>query len=72
MPRDPVCRRRREVYSTLRSIYPSMACRQFLDALQQLERECGYGDDRIPQLREVSAFLKGEDRLGGRERERER
>uniref|UniRef100_A0A8C5BKW0 Tyrosine hydroxylase 2 n=1 Tax=Gadus morhua TaxID=8049 RepID=A0A8C5BKW0_GADMO len=48
----------REVYSTLRSIYPSMACRQFLDALQQLERECGYGDDRIPQLREVSAFLK--------------
>ncbi|CAL8322982.1 unnamed protein product [Lota lota] len=48
----------REVYRTLRSIYPSMACRQFLDALQQLERECGYGEDRIPQLREVSAFLK--------------
>lgn len=51
---------RREVYQQLRSIYPSLACRQFLDGLQQLERECGYGEDRIPQLREVSAFLKGD------------
>ncbi|XP_039999803.1 tyrosine hydroxylase 2 [Xiphias gladius] len=48
----------REVYRQLRSIYPSVACRQFLDGLHQLERECGYGEDRIPQLREVSAFLK--------------
>eukprot|EP00064_Thunnus_orientalis_P014126 superscaffoldBa00002415_g14167 len=48
----------RAVYQKLRSIYPSLACRQFLDGLQQLERECGYGEDRIPQLREVSAFLK--------------
>ncbi|XP_042366961.1 tyrosine hydroxylase 2 [Plectropomus leopardus] len=47
-----------EVYRQLRSIYPSLACRQFLDGLLQLERECGYGEDRIPQLREVSAFLK--------------
>ncbi|KAG7497229.1 tyrosine 3-monooxygenase-like [Solea senegalensis] len=48
----------REVYRQLRSIYPSLACRQFLDGLQQLEKECGYGEERIPQLREVSAFLK--------------
>ncbi|XP_061570053.1 tyrosine hydroxylase 2 [Cololabis saira] len=48
----------RQVYQQLRSIYPSLACRQFLDALQQLEKECGYGDERIPQLRDVSAFLK--------------
>ncbi|KAM9402444.1 LOW QUALITY PROTEIN: tyrosine hydroxylase 2 [Salvelinus alpinus] len=47
----------REVYRTLRTIYPDLACRQFLGGLQQLERECGYGDN-IPQLREVSAFLK--------------
>lgn len=51
---------RREVYRTLRTIYPDLACRQFLGGLQQLERECGYGEDSIPQLREVSAFLKGE------------
>ncbi|XP_047245293.1 tyrosine hydroxylase 2 [Girardinichthys multiradiatus] len=48
----------RKVYQQLRSIYPSLACRQFLDGLQQLEKECGYGEDRIPQLRDVSAFLK--------------
>uniref|UniRef100_A0AAQ5YUK3 Tyrosine 3-monooxygenase n=1 Tax=Amphiprion ocellaris TaxID=80972 RepID=A0AAQ5YUK3_AMPOC len=48
----------RQVYQQLRSIYPSLACRQFLDGLQQLEKECGYGDEQIPQLREISAFLK--------------
>uniref|UniRef100_H3D551 Tyrosine hydroxylase 2 n=1 Tax=Tetraodon nigroviridis TaxID=99883 RepID=H3D551_TETNG len=48
----------REVYRQLRTIYPSLACRQFLDSLQQLEQECGYGEDGIPQLRDVSAFLK--------------
>ncbi|CAB1345951.1 unnamed protein product [Coregonus sp. 'balchen'] len=48
----------REVYRTLRTIYPDLACIQFMDGLQQLERECGYGEDSIPQLREVSAFLK--------------
>uniref|UniRef100_A0A8C3ACL6 Tyrosine 3-monooxygenase n=1 Tax=Cyclopterus lumpus TaxID=8103 RepID=A0A8C3ACL6_CYCLU len=47
-----------KVYQQLRSIYPGLACRQFLDGLQQLEKESGYGEERIPQLREVSAFLK--------------
>lgn len=55
------CVKRREVYRQLRSIYPSLACRQFMDGLQQLEKECGYGEERIPQLREVSAFLKGDE-----------
>ncbi|XP_042155917.1 LOW QUALITY PROTEIN: tyrosine 3-monooxygenase-like [Oncorhynchus tshawytscha] len=50
----------REVYRTLRTIYPDLVCRQFLGGLQQLERECGYGEDSIPQLREVSAFLREE------------
>lgn len=54
------CVDRREVYRQLRSIYPSLACRQFMEALQQLEEECGYGEERIPQLREISAFLRGE------------
>ncbi|XP_029969726.1 tyrosine hydroxylase 2 [Salarias fasciatus] len=48
----------RKVYQQLRGVYPSLACRQFLDGLQQLEAECGYGEERIPQLRDVSAFLK--------------
>ncbi|KAF3859334.1 hypothetical protein F7725_021733 [Dissostichus mawsoni] len=37
--------KQREVYLQLRSIYPSLACRQFLDGLQQLETECGYGEE---------------------------
>ncbi|XP_073670836.1 tyrosine hydroxylase 2 [Paramisgurnus dabryanus] len=48
----------REVYRNLTSLYPSHACRQFLDALGQLESEYVYGEDKIPQLRDVSAFLK--------------
>lgn len=48
------------MYRQLRGIYPSLACRQFLDSLQQLERECGYGEDGIPQLGDVSAFLRGD------------
>uniref|UniRef100_A0A3B4BL27 Tyrosine 3-monooxygenase n=1 Tax=Periophthalmus magnuspinnatus TaxID=409849 RepID=A0A3B4BL27_9GOBI len=39
-------------------VYPGLACRQFLDGLQQLEAECGYSEERIPQLRDISAFLK--------------
>lgn len=57
------CVERRHVYRQLRGIYPGLACRQFLDGLQQLEEEAGYGEDRIPQLREVSAFLKGDGNL---------
>lgn len=54
------CVDRREVYRQLRGIYPSLACRQFMEGLQQLEKECGYGEERIPQLREISAFLRGD------------
>ncbi|KAJ8392349.1 hypothetical protein AAFF_G00077130 [Aldrovandia affinis] len=48
----------RKVYQTLRSIYPTHACRQYLETLQQLEKDCGYGEDSIPQLSDVSSFLK--------------
>ncbi|XP_036373665.1 tyrosine hydroxylase 2 [Megalops cyprinoides] len=48
----------RQVYRTLRSIYPTHACRQYFETLQQLEKECGYGEDCIPQLRDISTFLK--------------
>ncbi|KAG7456223.1 hypothetical protein MATL_G00249450 [Megalops atlanticus] len=48
----------RQVYRTLRSIYPTHACRQYLETLHQLEKDCGYGEDCIPQLRDISTFLK--------------
>ncbi|KAL9853404.1 tyrosine 3-monooxygenase-like [Geothlypis trichas] len=48
----------REVYRNLRSLYPTHACTQYLDAFQQLEKHCGYREDNIPQLQDVSRFLK--------------
>ncbi|XP_015720141.1 tyrosine 3-monooxygenase-like [Coturnix japonica] len=48
----------REVYRQLRSLYPTHACTQYLDAFQQLEKYCGYQEDNIPQLQDVSRFLK--------------
>ncbi|NXA08840.1 TY3H monooxygenase, partial [Sapayoa aenigma] len=48
----------REVYRKLRSLYPTHACTQYLDAFQQLEKYCGYQEDNIPQLQDVSRFLK--------------
>ncbi|XP_072856117.2 tyrosine 3-monooxygenase isoform X2 [Pogona vitticeps] len=47
----------REVYEKLSSLYPTHACKQYLDAFHELEKYCGYQADSIPQLHEVSAFL---------------
>ncbi|XP_062974820.1 tyrosine 3-monooxygenase [Elgaria multicarinata webbii] len=48
----------REVYSTLKSLYPSHACKEHLDAFHLLERYSGYSENSIPQLEDVSRFLK--------------
>ncbi|XP_030055377.1 tyrosine 3-monooxygenase [Microcaecilia unicolor] len=48
----------REVYLTLKSLYPTHACREHWEAFQLLERFSGYSENSIPQLEDVSCFLK--------------
>lgn len=49
---------RREVYTKLVEKFPTHACREHQYVFPLLEQNCGYGPDRIPQLEDVSRFLK--------------
>ncbi|XP_072002489.1 tyrosine 3-monooxygenase-like [Engystomops pustulosus] len=48
----------KQVYKSLSSLYPNYACEQYLETFQQLEKYCGYTENSIPQLQDVSNFLK--------------
>ena len=48
----------RVIYEELVRLYPTHACREFNYILPLLQQNCGYGPDQIPQLQDVSDFLK--------------
>ncbi|XP_056273498.1 tryptophan 5-hydroxylase 2-like [Pseudoliparis swirei] len=47
------------VFRELTRLYPTHACREYLQNLPLLRQDCGYRDDNIPQLEDVSLFLRG-------------
>ncbi|KAK1802206.1 hypothetical protein P4O66_021872, partial [Electrophorus voltai] len=46
------------VFGELNKLYPTHACRQYLRSLPLLSQHCGYREDNIPQLEDVSRFLR--------------
>ncbi|XP_069757265.1 tryptophan 5-hydroxylase 1 isoform X2 [Narcine bancroftii] len=46
------------VFRELTKLYPTHACREYLKNLPLLTTYCGYREDNIPQLEDVSKFLK--------------
>lgn len=46
------------VYTKLTEVYPLFACAQYLDAMKELENKNVFSPEFIPQLEDVSRFLR--------------
>ena len=47
------------IYRQLTKLYPTHACREFNHNFPLLIENCGYKEDNIPQLQDISDFLHG-------------
>lgn len=52
------------VFRTLKSLYKTHACHEHNHIFPLLEKYCGFREDNIPQLEEVSQFLQSKSRGG--------
>jgi len=46
------------VYDKLQRLFPVFACKEYLEIMPQLEKHCGCRADNIPQVRDISEFLR--------------
>lgn len=46
------------VYRQVDALLATHACKQFVDAIKLLQKEVGYGPHQIPQLEDLSNFLR--------------
>jgi phenylalanine-4-hydroxylase len=49
----------RTIFQNLTKLYPTHACKQFNAVFPLLQKHCGYTESNIPQLQQVSDFLRG-------------
>ena len=47
------------IFRELTKLYPTHACREFNHVFPVLIDNCGFREDNIPQLQDISDFLKG-------------
>ena len=47
------------IFKRLKNLYPTHACEEYNRIFPLLEEKCGYRENNIPQLEDVSNFLKG-------------
>lgn len=47
------------VFRKLTKIYPTHACQEHNDAFPLMVENCGYREDNIPQLQDISGYLRG-------------
>ncbi|CAG5083924.1 Oidioi.mRNA.OKI2018_I69.PAR.g10501.t1.cds [Oikopleura dioica] len=45
------------MYKKLKELFPTHACKEFNKVFPMLEQHCGYSENNIPQIRDISAFL---------------
>ena len=46
------------MYRKLKELFPTHACKEFNKVFPMLEQHCGYSENNIPQIRDISAFLQ--------------